>query len=361
MSLFVFFLTMKVVLIIEDEIELLEEIGDVLRFEGFQVLKASTGEEGLEQARNKKPDIILCDVVMPGMSGLEVLAKIKQEEDTSLTPFIFITAKSERLSMRRAMDMGADDYIVKPFSRHELINSVRGRLKKVEAIKKALKTFTEDIVTGLPHEFRTPLNSILGFSKLIQEDTKNYSLDEISDMTGHIYDSGLHLFRLSHKYLTYVDILTNGENLLFEKVRDLEIFIEDLAAEVASEYGRLDDLSIKVDNHPLSLTKDYVRFALKEIVDNAFKFSEKETGVIIRGAKKDNFFRIEIVDEGSGIPEEVTARLSLPPMKLNGHVSRKGMAIFLVLRIIEINGGRVHFFGVRGKGTKVTVDLPVLQ
>lgn len=127
------------ILIIEDERTLREEIGEILKFEGFEVLEAEHGKEGLALALNHKPDLILCDIMMPEMNGTDVLKNLMQSEDTRHLPFIFITALGERTDVRKGLDLGADDYLIKPFSVKELLGSVNSRLKKSELVQKRLQ------------------------------------------------------------------------------------------------------------------------------------------------------------------------------------------------------------------------------
>jgi DNA-binding response OmpR family regulator len=124
------------ILIIEDEKNLLEEIGEILRFEGFAVLQAEDGPGGLELARTAKPDLILCDIMLPGIKGTEILDELIQNGGIPDTGFIFITAMGERSAIRSGMEKGADDYLVKPFTVNELLGTVRSRLQKASARQK---------------------------------------------------------------------------------------------------------------------------------------------------------------------------------------------------------------------------------
>ncbi len=130
---------MNKILIIEDESTLREEIADILRFEGFEVLQCDNGKDGLETAIDQIPDLILCDIMMPRMKGTEVLKSLMQYESTRHIPFIFITALSERMDIRSGMESGADDYLVKPFSVNELLGSIRSRIGKAESRQRLIK------------------------------------------------------------------------------------------------------------------------------------------------------------------------------------------------------------------------------
>ncbi|GAA4306752.1 hypothetical protein GCM10023149_00120 [Mucilaginibacter gynuensis] len=120
------------ILIIEDSIDIREATGKILELEGYDVIFAENGRKGVEQAQFQKPDLILCDIMMPELDGYGVLYTLNQNPDIATTPFIFITAKNERIDMRRAMEMGADDYLTKPFDEDELLNAIESRLTKKE-------------------------------------------------------------------------------------------------------------------------------------------------------------------------------------------------------------------------------------
>jgi len=121
---------MKKILVIEDENELREGVAEILNYEGYTVCQAENGNEGMEIAVNESPDLILCDIMMPGMDGYEFLKRFKMKNIIRPVPFIFITALNERLSQRRGMELGADDYLTKPFTRDELLKAIESRIEK---------------------------------------------------------------------------------------------------------------------------------------------------------------------------------------------------------------------------------------
>lgn len=126
----------KNILIIDDESSIRENIGEYLREFNFQTLLAQNGVEGVQIAIEHKPDLILCDIDMPGMNGHEVLRQIQEFSELSVIPFIFLTAKSSTAELREGMQMGADDYITKPFKLSDILRSVNRRIEKSERIKK---------------------------------------------------------------------------------------------------------------------------------------------------------------------------------------------------------------------------------
>jgi DNA-binding response OmpR family regulator len=124
------------ILLIEDNREIRENIAEILELDGFDVITAQNGKEGLDSAQREIPDLIICDIMMPIMDGYTVLYFLAKDPKTVDIPFIFLTAKAERMDFRKGMEMGADDYITKPFEDVELINAIRSRLKKKEMTRK---------------------------------------------------------------------------------------------------------------------------------------------------------------------------------------------------------------------------------
>lgn len=124
----------KKILVIEDEPTLRILISDLLEAESYEPVCAEDGMMGLELARSIQPDLILCDVMLPGMDGYSILDALQKDVTTASVPFIFLTALSDRLDVRRGMALGADDYITKPFDRRDLVTTIRTRLKKYESL-----------------------------------------------------------------------------------------------------------------------------------------------------------------------------------------------------------------------------------
>jgi CRP/FNR family transcriptional regulator, cyclic AMP receptor protein len=130
---------MKTILLIEDNDELRTNTSELLSLSNYRVLEASDGKAGVQIAIQQKPDLILCDIMMPGLDGYGVYHALRKNEGVRNTPFIFLTAKSERSDFRKGMEMGADDYIIKPFTGTELLNAVDVRLNKMDLLKSELR------------------------------------------------------------------------------------------------------------------------------------------------------------------------------------------------------------------------------
>jgi len=137
---------MKKILLIEDDIVLRENTAELLEFSGYQVETASNGRAGVEVAKKYKPSIIVCDIMMPELDGYGVLELLSKYELTKYIPFIFLSAKTERQDIRKGMDLGADDYITKPFNEEELISAIESRIAKAAILHDQREHFTDDFI-----------------------------------------------------------------------------------------------------------------------------------------------------------------------------------------------------------------------
>lgn len=154
---------MKKILLIEDNDDVRENTAEILTLANYEVLTAENGKAGVTLALNENPDLIICDIMMPVLDGHGVLHMLSRDEKTAGIPFIFLTAKAERSDFRKGMEMGADDYLTKPFDDVELLNAIESRLKKNEVLKK---------------EF---VKNIAGLNQFLQDAKGFESLKELSE------------------------------------------------------------------------------------------------------------------------------------------------------------------------------------
>ena len=139
---------MKKILIIEDEPEMRRNITMLLRYRGYEPIVAENGRKGLELAQREKPDLILCDVMMPELDGHGVLHALQQDAELALIPFIFLTAKGEKEDLRNGMELGADDYLTKPVANTELVRAIEARLRRSQ--QQAQREFKPDFSSTEP-------------------------------------------------------------------------------------------------------------------------------------------------------------------------------------------------------------------
>ncbi len=200
---------MKKILLIEDNEDVRNNTAEILELSNYKVIVAENGKIGIERALEHLPDLIICDIMMPVLDGYGVLHAIHKNDAIKNTPFIFLTAKTERGDFRKGMELGADDYITKPFTGTELLNAVDGRLKKIDLLKQELSPGIE----GLQYLMETSMGK--DYMKLLTEDRNinNYKKKQI------VYSEGNHPNRLYYvlkgKVKTYKSN-DNGKELVTE-------------------------------------------------------------------------------------------------------------------------------------------------
>ncbi|MFN8397757.1 MAG: response regulator, partial [Bacteroidia bacterium] len=133
---------MKKILLIEDNLEMRENTAEILQFAGYNVVSATNGREGIQRAREETPDLILCDIMMPEMDGYGVLFLLNKDPKTAGIPFIFLTAKADKSEIRKGMNLGADDYLTKPYEEMELLDAIESRFRRSEIVR---RDFTNDL------------------------------------------------------------------------------------------------------------------------------------------------------------------------------------------------------------------------
>jgi DNA-binding NarL/FixJ family response regulator len=156
---------MKTILVIEDQPVMRHKTVTILKMEGFEVLEAGNGAEGIRLAHDELPDLILCDIMMPDRDGYEVLQAVRTNRATAITPFIFLTAKGEKTDLRAGMNLGADDYLVKPTPRADLLEAIEARFERQRLNEERLKQELGKVSFQPDFRSHTPLVEKLGLSE----------------------------------------------------------------------------------------------------------------------------------------------------------------------------------------------------
>lgn len=165
---------MSKILVIEDDEAIRENIELLLDAEGYEISVAKNGEEGVKMALADTPDLIVCDVMMPKMTGHDVIEALRAKPQTALTPFIFLTAKADKRDMRQGMVLGADDYLTKPFARMDLLMAVSSRLERTRLMREFLAAEQSEmrkrLLREIPDSFGNLLNALMcSFDLLVEE------------------------------------------------------------------------------------------------------------------------------------------------------------------------------------------------
>src|ERR1041385_5805067 len=258
---------MKKILVIDDEEWLREMMRMALSQRGFEVVEAENGATGIELARRELPDLILCDVNMEKVDAYITLSSLRGEPVTASIPFILMTGLADQAGMRHGMELGADDYLPKPFTIEALYAAVDARLKKANAVReeaeRKLADLRDNLSMMLPHELRTPLNGILAYGEILVADAATISAKDIAEMGQVIYDSGKRLERLIENFLIYAQLeLLNSDpqylqTLLRKQTPQPAPLIEQHAREQAELAKRPQDLELELSNVPLPISDEY--------------------------------------------------------------------------------------------------------
>lgn len=363
---------MAKVLVVEDEAMLLDNILETLQLEGFEGLGAENGHKGIELARQHLPDLILCDIMMPEMDGYEVFLTLRNDPATALIPFIFLTAKADRQAMRYAMELGADDYITKPFQPDELFAAIKTRLDRQAAItreyERKLDELRGNIIHNLPHELRSPLFGVLGYSEMLMLEGPTMSRDQIVRAGQSIHEAGRRLHRLIENFLIYAQTeimktdLERAQIMRKLRIAQPKAFIEFTARQVAQQANREQDLQIDVADVPsLQIVQENLKKIVEELLDNAFKFSEPGTAVQVIGAVQNSHYVLLVRDHGRGLQPEQIAKIGAYIQFERRLYEQPGAGLGLIItkRLVELHGGEFAIESTPNRQTTVRVSLPL--
>ena len=361
---------MKKILVIDDEEWLREMMLLALRQRGFEVIEAENGEKGIEIARKEVPDLILCDVNMDKVDGYLTLSSLRSEPITASIPFILMTGLADQAGMRHGMELGADDYLPKPFTIEALYAAVDARLKKAKTVReeaeRKLADLRDNISMMLPHELRTPLNGILAYGEILVADAETISPKDIAEMGQVIHDSGKRLERLIENFLIYAQLeLLNTDpqylqTLLRKNTPQPVSLIEQHAREQAELARRPNDLRLELADVPLPISDEYLSKVVEELVQNAFKFSSAGTPVIVKLAESGSTVTLSVSDMGRGFSTEHISKVGAY-MQFDRKLHEQqglGLGLTIVRRLSEIHGGTLTIQSEKGTGTLVSVKFP---
>ncbi len=347
------------ILIVEDEFDIRENLQELLESEGFTVYTAEDGMEGFKMVKSNLPDLVLSDVRMPKMDGIQLLNKLQNDPETFAIPLIFLSAKVEMTDIRQGMLSGADDYITKPFKSEEVLMAIGARLKKKQNYLNIIDELRNSFIKNVPHELRTPLISILGFSELIESDIENLSQEEIKDIVHRINKSGKRLHRRIEKLIRYGYLLSLDEKVHKDKVFTEidQSFISAITNNIAIENDRRDDLKIDVEAASISIEENYFVELVTELFENAVKFSAHRTPIQLNGKIENSNYIFEMEDNGIGIDILKIDDIDLFKKLDRDLENREGLGLGLAIskRITELFDVKILFESQKEKFTKITL------
>ena len=356
----------KHILIVDDNLKNLQLTAKLLKDEGYLISLAQSGQAALMQLNQQKPALILLDIMMPEMDGLEVCARIKQDDNLKEIPVIFLTAKNETKDLLEGFNVGGVDYISKPFKREELLIRAKNHLELADSRKKIIEmNKTRDkLYSIIAHDIRSPLANICMViqsvsDNIITPDSKDF--DEIITGVGESANYTLTLLENLLKWtelqsdsiaLTPISmdvspILSDCVNLLKANAEHKKIAVNLNMQTDASAY--FDEISIHI--------------VFRNLIANAIKFTPVGGIIKISSSVDAEYLRISIKDNGTGMKEDVMEKIfnkqeihtTLGTNKEQG----TGLGLIVVKDFVEKNNGKLDVNSKLGKGTEVIVSLPI--
>ncbi len=362
---------MPKVLVIDDEAAVRETILLNLRRNGFDTLSAVNGAEGIKIARTQLPDVIICDVRMELVSGYELLAVIRNDPMTASTPFILITAEPSRSAMRQGMELGADDYLVKPFSGGEIIAAVNSQIQKRQSIQQQAEQKLDELRAQLsatiPHELRTPLNGILGYADILRKQSDELNSAEVAQMSERIFKNAKRLHRLVENFLLYAQLhFLESDNARVATIRksrtdNAAALIDTIATQKTYEAARSFDLDLHLETADLAIAQDYFTKIFDEVIDNALKYSKKGTPVQVHGVANGGKYILTVADHGRGMtPHQIHEIGAYKQFERKTYEQQgTGLGLSVAKKLAEVHGGSLVVESEHGKRTTVVVTLPI--
>jgi signal transduction histidine kinase len=361
---------MKKILVIDDEEWLRDMVRMALEQRGYDVIQAGDGAAGVDAARKELPDLVLCDVNMEKLDGYRTLSSLRNEPTTASIPFILMTGLADTAGMRHGMELGADDYLPKPFNIEALYGAVVARLKKDQAVRREaerkLADLRDNISLMLPHELRTPLNGILAYGEILAADAATLPPGEVAEMGQVIYDSGKRLERLIENFLIYAQLELLGADA--QKLAGLRNKQTVSAARIVAEHARRQaqavkreaDLTLELEDQAAPISEEYLAKITDELVQNAFKFSESGAKVTVALSQSTSGFALAVTDHGRGFSTEHIRKVGAY-MQFDRKIQEQqglGLGLTIAKRMAELHGGTLTIESQRGGSTAVVVKLP---
>lgn len=355
------------VLVVDDVLQNLQVVGAMLRNEGYDVMPANTGAQALERVRVRVPDLVLLDLMMPDMDGLEVCRRLKADPTVRQAPVIFLTASNEMDHLVKGFEAGAVDYVTKPFNGAELLARVRTHLE-LKLARERLREMNDEkneFMGIAAHDLRNPLSAIKGYAEMVVEDaralnqpaleTTGRRIGEITSRMAEMVQNLLDANRVERGELQLNILSTEMSELVRGVVetqrpraqaKQQQLLLETAAAPV---HGLVDPaIMIQV---------------LENLVSNAVKYSLPGKSIYVRLRNENGAaVRCEVRDEGPGLSADDQkrlfgkfARLSAKP---TGGEHSTGLGLSIVKRMVEAMRGQVWCESEPGQGATFIVEVP---
>lgn len=361
------------ILVVDDIPDNLKILGTLLRKTGANLSIATDGQKGVDTAKAVLPDLILMDINMPNMSGYEACELLKKDTDTKDIPLIFLTARSDTNDLVKGYELGALDYITKPFDHTELLMKLTNymtlkinteKLKEANESLKLADSAKNKFVSMISHDLRSPMGGILGLMKILVEERSTLSEGEIKEFSESIYETLERQYEFMEDLLKWGNMQIGRYELNPETI-DLTLFFDRISSLYQSN-SRNKEINITKDIEPgLTIVADptMINSAIANIVSNCLKFTPSGGVVSIQAkALGTDKVRISIKDTGVGMEQVIADHIFDPQhfhtTKGTDKESGSGLGMVLVGDVIRIHQGTIKAISSPGEGTEFVIEIP---
>jgi signal transduction histidine kinase len=360
------------VLIVDDTPANIDVLSQILEEEGYTISVATNGQAALELAPMSHPDLILLDVMMPGIDGFETCRQLKANEETASIPVIFITAKSETEDVIQGFSLGGVDYISKPFRHEEVCARIRNHLQMQNLLRQLeiqnkelleLNKLKNQFLGIAAHDLRGPLTSIKGFSRFLIDDSDKLPKETRLDFTENIHLASKVMLNLIGNLLDVSVIESGALQLDLQLASFKDLILQQARLHQFSAGKKNIALNFELDDIPhCTFDPNRIGQVLDNLISNAIKFSPPGTTVLLQLEQNDDFTVFSIQDEGPGITLEDQEKLFHQFQKLSARPtageSSHGLGLSIAKIMVEAHHGKLEFFSKVGEGATFRLSLP---
>ncbi len=351
------------ILVVDDLPDNLALIEAILSSEGYLVEIASSGKAALEQVRQEPPHLILLDVMMPEMDGIETTRRLKSYADLPFIPILLLTA-STRGNVVEGLDAGADEFIRKPIDQDELLARVRALLRLKHSVdeRDLIACQREDFVSRLTHDLRTPLVAADRMSTLILQEELGKVEPSLQEALTTLQHSNQHLLTMTNSLLEVYRYEAGKKTLHYEDI-DGESLFQDIQREF-SPLAQVKNIQFTVNIAPKnSIYADRIelRRIIQNLLGNALKFTDLEGKITLESLDIDGGIEFSVTDTGCGIASEEQPYLFNRFTQGKHFRGGTGLGLHHAKQIVEAHGGRISLQSTLGEGSIFTVFLPAAK
>lgn len=353
------------ILIVDDVYRNIQLAGIILQKDNFRFSFATDGESALRLAGEGGIDLILLDIMMPGMDGYAVCSRLKNDVRTADIPVIFLTAMNDTESIVKGFELGAVDYLTKPFQAAELLARVRThlRLRMTERSLREANAAKDRFFSIIAHDLRSPFTALIGVSQFLKEGIDELEPETAKEMLGGIHSASRNAFNLLENLLEWARVQIGAIPIVIETV-DLSSAARD---NVQLLEMNIRSKEISVENRiagPLSARADAnaVNTVLRNLLSNAIKFTPRGGAIELEAGSGDGRVYLTVRDHGIGMNAEQQESLFRIDARRSGRGTEReqgtGLGLILSHEFLQRSGGSISVESAPGEGSAFTVTLP---